>query len=83
VPDVRVRGGAMCAVRCRLTDLCQQIAQLEYELEQELCDLKERPKVKEYALGLLKRRGDTRAEQILLSYMGPVDEERILEKLLR
>jgi len=63
----------MCAIRCRLTDLCQQIAQLEYELEQELCGSK--PVVKEYALGMIRRRGDTRAEQILLSYMGPPQPE--------
>lgn len=72
----------MCSSRSRLTDLCRQIADLEYELEQELCD--SNPGVKRQSLVMLQKRGDTRAAQILTAYLGPVEmTDRELEKLVR
>jgi hypothetical protein len=58
----------VCVEATPIGDLCQKIAQLEFELEQALCDEPELGK--HYALGLLKRRGDSRAVRVLESYLG-------------
>ena len=59
----------MCVIRTPISSLCRQIADLEHELEQALRVA--HGDEKEYALGLLKSRGDTRAAGILQQYLEP------------
>jgi hypothetical protein len=66
----------MCVEATPIGDLCQKIAQLEFELEQVLCD--ETELGKQYALGLLKRRGDSRAVSVLEGYLGEGECQNLL-----
>lgn len=56
----------MCVFSDPIFNLCKSIANKEFALEQVLCDSSEAQII--HALGLLRKRGDTRALEILESF---------------
>ena len=56
----------MCVVKSRVLTLCQQIAELEYELEQEVGDMTDTSVI--YSRNRLVSRGDTRALAVFDSF---------------
>jgi hypothetical protein len=59
----------MCAISHPIEQLCRHMADLEFELEQRLCEATDMHK--QELLAMLRRRGDTRAADILNAYLKP------------
>lgn len=64
----------MCSSHYILSDAAIKVAEAQFELRQLLCEYSDLAQ-KRYALGMLRARGDTRAERVLLDCCPELQEQ--------
>jgi len=64
----------MCSLTYPLAEAAIDVADAEFALEQQLCEI-DQPSQRRYALNFLKKRGDLRAVKVLLDFCPELQEK--------